>query len=35
MTLFSFKNIELNCNLSQEDQQEDPSPDGKTISGMT
>jgi hypothetical protein len=28
-----IKNI--NGNLSEEDQQEDPSPDGKTISGMT
>jgi hypothetical protein len=25
----------INGNLSQEDQQEDPSPDGKTILGMT
>jgi hypothetical protein len=25
----------INGNLSQEDQQEDPSPDGKTIPGMT
>jgi hypothetical protein len=25
----------INGNLSQEDQQEDPSPDGKTISGIT